>query len=72
MVPIHDAGLEGKDVGHLYSLLPRHEPLFVCLGANLKDRENKPLPANLKDLRDRITREFSKLLEAMGPRLSSE
>ena len=39
--------------------------LNPCDWGYLKELVNKPLPANFKDLRERIAREFSNLPEAM-------
>ena len=44
---------------------PDMNPCDCFEGGYLKELVNKPLPGNFKDLRERITREFSNLPEAM-------
>ena len=44
---------------------PDMNPCDFFLGGFLKELENKPVPANLLDLKERITREFRNLPEAI-------
>jgi hypothetical protein len=47
---------------------PDMNPCDFCLWGYLKEFVYKPLPATLKDLRGRITREFNNLPEALVAR----
>jgi hypothetical protein len=50
---------------------PDMNPCDCFEGGYLKELVNKLLPANVKDLRERITREFSNLPEAMVAKADS-
>ena len=63
--PEHDAGFKGKEGDSWAPYSSDMKPCVFFPRGYLKELMYKPLPTTLQDLRERITREFSNLLEAM-------